>query len=239
MIDHHIDIATKDGVMNTFITHPKEHGPYPVVIFLMDAPGKREELHDMARRLAAAGYYVMLPNLYYRRLRNFDVELSGREEMFKHMHSLSNAMVCEDVEALLDFSVSDSAARDDRVGCVGYCMSGPFAFAAAAALPEKITAFASVHGVSLLTDAEDSPHLSAAKICGEMYFAYAETDEFVPQEMMDDLDRYLAGIGVNYCTEMYPDTEHGFVFPLREGKYHKDAAERHWERLLALFERCL
>ncbi len=239
MIDLDIDIRTKDGVMNTFITHPEENGPHPVVIFLMDAPGKREELHDMAHRLGSAGYYVMLPNLYYRRLREFDVESSSREEMFEHMHSLSNAMVCEDVEALFHFAASDSAARDGKTGCVGYCMSGPFVFAAAAAFPDQITASASFHGVRLFADAEDSPHLSAEKIRGEMYFGCAETDEYAPQSMIDDLDRHLAGTRINYRIEIYPGTEHGFVFPLRQGKYHKASAERHWERLLALYGRCL
>ena len=239
MIDLDIDIRTKDGVMNTFITHPEENGPHPVVIFLMDAPGKREELHDMARRLGSAGYYVMLPNLYYRRLREFDVESSSREEMFEHMHSLSNAIVCEDVDALLYFATSDSAASDGKTGCVGYCMSGPFVFAAAAAFPDQIAASASFHGVRLFADAEDSPHLSAGKIRGEMYFGCAETDEYAPQKMIDDLDRHLAGTGINYRIEIYPGTEHGFVFPLRQGKYHKASAERHWERLLALYGRCL
>jgi carboxymethylenebutenolidase len=69
MIDREVDIATPGGSMNTFITHPEEGGPHPLIVFLMDAPGKREELHDMARRLGTAGYYVMLPNLYYRRVR--------------------------------------------------------------------------------------------------------------------------------------------------------------------------
>jgi carboxymethylenebutenolidase len=239
MIDLDIDIRTKDGVMNTFITHPEENGPHPVVIFLMDAPGKREELHDMAHRLGSAGYYVMLPNLYYRRLREFDIELSSSEEMFEHMHSLSNAMVCEDVEALFQFAASDSAARDGKAGCVGYCMSGSFVFAAAAAFPDQIAASASFHGVRLFADAEDSPHLSAEKIRGEMYFGCAETDEYAPQKMIDDLDRHLAGTGINYRIEIYPGTEHGFVFPLRQGKYHKASAERHWERLLALYDRCL
>jgi carboxymethylenebutenolidase len=239
MIDLDLDIRTKDGVMNTFITHPEENGPHPVIIFLMDAPGKREELHDMARRLGSAGYYVMLPNLYYRRLREFDVESSSREEMFEHMHSLSNAMVCEDIEALFHFSASDSAARDGKAGCVGYCMSGPFVFAAAAAFPDQIAASASFHGVRLFVDAEDSPHLSARKIRGEMYFGCAETDEYAPQKMIDDLNHHLAGTGINYRIEIYPGTEHGFVFPLRQGKYHKASAERHWERLLALYDRCL
>ena len=72
MIEHHIDIATPDGAMNTFITHPEEGGAHPVVFFYMDAPGKREELHDMARRIGTVGYYVVVPNLYYRSTREFD-----------------------------------------------------------------------------------------------------------------------------------------------------------------------
>ncbi len=239
MIDRDIDIHTKDGAMNTFITHPEEDGPHPVVFFLMDAPGKREELHDMARRLGSAGYYVVLPNLYYRRLREFDADSSSREEMFEHMHSLSNSMVCEDIQALMDFAALDSAARDGKTGCVGYCMSGPFAFAAAAAFPDRIAASASFHGVRLFADAEDSPHLSAGKIRGEMYFGCAETDEYAPQQMIDNLESHLANTGINYRVEVYPGTEHGFVFPLRREKYHKAAAERHWERLLTMYGRCL
>ncbi|MDH3377806.1 MAG: dienelactone hydrolase family protein [Gammaproteobacteria bacterium] len=239
MIDREIDIHTKDGAMNTFVTHPEEDGPHPVVMFLMDAPGKREELHDMARRLGSAGYYVMLPNLYYRRLRKFEMESSSREEMVEHMHSLTNTMVCEDIQQLVDCAALDGTAREGKIGCVGYCMSGPFAFAAAAAFPDRIAASASIHGVRLLVDAEDSPHLSAGKIKGEMYFGCAETDEYAPQQMIDDLESHLAGIGIKYRIEMYPGTEHGFVFPLRQGKYHKQSAERHWERLLAMYGRCL
>ena len=104
MIEREIDIATADGAMNTFITHPEEGGPFPVVIFYMDAPGKREELHDMARRIATVGYYVLLPNLYYRQVREFHLGMPGatRERMFELMGALSNAMVCEDTRTLLD-----------------------------------------------------------------------------------------------------------------------------------------
>ena len=239
MIDQEIDIQTADGAMNTFITHPEEAGPHPLVLFLMDAPGKREELHDMARRLGSAGYCVFLPNLYYRRLREFDMASSSREEMFEHMHSLSNAMVCQDIQAMLDYAATQDAVGTGKVGCVGYCMSGPFAFAAAAAFPDRIAATASIHGVRLCVDAEDSPHLDAGKIRGEMYFGCAETDEHAPQQMIDDLEHYLADSGINYRIEIYPGTEHGFVFPLRQGKYHKLSAERHWQRLLAIYDRCL
>lgn len=239
MIERELDVQTADGAMNTFITHPDEDGPHPVVLFLMDAPGKREELHDMARRLGTAGYFVMLPNLYYRRVREFRMEQATREDMFAHMDSLTNAMVCEDIQALLQYAATDNAAGKGKVGCVGYCMSGPFAFAAAAAFPDAIAASASIHGVRLYSDSPDSPHLGANKIKGEMYFACAETDVYAPTQMVNDLENYLAGTEINSRIEWYPGTEHGFVFPLRQGKYNKAAAERHWERLFALYRRCL
>jgi carboxymethylenebutenolidase len=239
MVERELDITTSDGKANTFIVHPEEGDPCPVILFLMDAPGKREELHDMARRLATVGYYVMLPNLYYRRVREFVMTPDKRPEMFGHMNSLSNAMVCDDARALLEHAATDPAARSGAVGCVGYCMSGPFAFAVAAALSDRITAAASIHGVRLYSDAMDSPHRDANKIKGELYFGCAETDEWTPKNLIDGLDAWLANSGARYRIEWYPGTHHGFVFPQRAGLYDKASAERHWERLFALFERNL
>ncbi len=239
MQEREIDIATADGAMNTFIVHPDEGGPHPVVLFYMDAPGKREELHDMARRISTVGYYVMLPNLYYRRVREFVMAPDRREEMFGHMNALSNAMVCEDTQALLAHADHDAAARGGPVACVGYCMSGPFVFAAAAAFPERVAAAASLHGVRLYSEAADSPHLDAHKVRGELYFGCAETDEWAPPEMIEGLDAHLQSVGANYRIEWYPGTHHGFVFPQREAMYHKAAAERHWEVLFDLFRRNL
>jgi len=239
VIEQELDIATPGGAMNTFVTHPEEDGPHPLILFLMDAPGKREELHDMARRLGTMGYFVMLPNLYYRRVREFVMGPDKRAEMVAHMNSLTNALVCEDVRACLQFASTDAAAAHGPVGTVGYCMSGPFAFAAAAAFPERIAAAASFHGVRLYTEALDSPHLQADRIEAELYFGCAETDEWAPKKMIDGLDGYLAGSGCRYRIEWYPGTAHGFVFPDRQGVYQKAAAERHWERLHSLFARNL
>lgn len=237
-VERHVDVATPDGSMNTFIAHPQGGGPFPVVVFYMDAPGKREELHDMARRLASAGYYVMLPNLYYRRVREFVMTAEARPEMMAHMNSLSNHMACEDTAALFAFASADRAARDGPAGCVGYCMSGPFAFAAAAAFPDRIAAAASIHGVRLCTDAIDSPHLNAEHVGGELYFACAEHDDWAPPEMIEALEGHLSRVGASYRIEWYPGTSHGFVFPARP-VYHPAAAERHWERVLDLFSRNL
>ncbi|MBG10393.1 MAG: hydrolase [Gammaproteobacteria bacterium] len=239
MIEKEIDIATADGGMNTLITHPEEEGPHPVILFLMDAPGKRGELHDMARRLGTAGYYVMLPNLYYRRVRVYRYAESTRQKMHAHMDALNTAMVCEDIANLIDYADQDGAAKTGKLGCVGYCMSGPFAFAAAAQFPDRIAASASLHGVHLMTDALDSPHLDAHKILGEMYFGCAETDSYAPKAMVESLRSHLDEIAINYRIEWYPGTQHGFVFPKRKGVYDNASAERHWERLFALYRRCL
>lgn len=255
MIDRELDIQTADGAMNTFITHPEERGPHPLVLFYMDAPGKREELHDMARRLGSAGYYVMLPNLYYRRTRDWVLQPTdtSRQAMFEHMESLTRPRVLEDTRAMLDFADRDLAARgtagtgsngerqrhSQRVGVVGYCMSGPFVFWAAHAHPDRISAAASFHGVRLYTDLPESPHLLAQDIPAEIYVGCAQTDHWAPPEMIRGLEAALARSSARHRVEWYPDTHHGFVFPQRQGVYHKAAAERHWERLHALLRRNL
>src|SRR3954452_3063510 len=107
MIDQQIAIPTKDGHTATFISHPERGGPYPVILFFMDAPAIREELRDMARRIAAVRYYVMLPNMYYRarvmELRNRPPLPDGeaRERMFGFMNSLTIPLVMDDADALL------------------------------------------------------------------------------------------------------------------------------------------
>ena len=241
MIEREIELETPDGAMNTFVVHPEEEGPHPVILFYMDAPGKREELHDMARRFATVGYYVALPNLYYRRTREFTLERTeaGMQRMYEMMDSLTNALVVEDTRALFAHVDGDPAARSGPVGAVGYCMSGPFTFAVAAAYPERVAAAASIYGVRLCTDRPDSPHRDAARVRGELYFACAETDRWAPKEMVDALAAHLARADVRHRIEWYPGTQHGFAFPQREGAYDKAAAERHWERLFALFARNL
>lgn len=242
MIEKHLDITTADGAMNTFIVYPEENGPHPVVLFYMDAPGKREELHDMARRLASAGYYVVLPNLYYRRSRDFWLTERTQAKMavmFEHMNATSIEMVVRDTEAMLRFVDAHPDADGDRIGAVGYCMSGPFVMAAAADFPDRIKSIASIHGANMATDRTDSPHLMPPRIRCECYFACAEIDKWAPPADIAKLQAALEAAGTPHRIEWYPGAEHGFVFPLRAGIFNKPSAERHWERLFDLFGRTL
>jgi carboxymethylenebutenolidase len=215
MIDRELDIQTADGAMNTFVTHPEEGGPHPVVLFYMDAPGKRGELHDMARRLGTAGYFVVLANLYYRRDRDFRMGSGddARRIMFQHMDSLNRTTLLTDTAAMLKFADGDPAARRGKIGVLGYCMSGPFVFWAAAEHADRVAAAASFHGVRLCTDDPQSPHRYASAIKGELYVGCAQTDTWAPPEMIEALDRHLRATPVRYRIETYPETHHGFVVP--------------------------
>jgi carboxymethylenebutenolidase len=241
MIERQLDIPTPHGATTTFIVHPERDGAHPVVFFFMDAPAIREELRDMARRLATGGYYVILPNLYYRAgvmeigpLADADV----RTRMMELMNGLSIDMVMSDTEALLAFVDRDSAASDGPMGAVGYCMSGQFSINAAATFPDRFAAAASLYGTFLVTDQANSPHLMARKAKAELYFGCAETDRWAPMKTVDALTKSLAADKINAEVELYPGVEHGFAFPQRAA-YDKDAAERHWERLNALYRRRL
>ena len=244
MIEQTLDIATRDGPMETFICRP-ERGVHPAVLFLMDAPGIRDELRDMARRLATVGYCVLLPNLYYRAGRDTiygpQVLEHGSPE-HQRMRAVRTEMtippVMDDVAAMLAFLDRENGAKPGPIGAHGYCMSGPYALAAAARYPERVAAAASFYGTWLVSDAVESPHRSFDKVEGELYLACAEHDELAPLPMVEELRGSFARAGSPGELELYPGVHHGFAFPQRK-IYNKPAAERHWERLIALYRRRL
>ncbi|HLJ62557.1 MAG TPA: dienelactone hydrolase family protein, partial [Stellaceae bacterium] len=205
MIEKTHSIPTRAGAVDTFLCHPERNGPWPAIIFYMDAPGIREELRDMARRLASVGYYVLLPNLYYRAGAGTELGPDAlkdatpqRARMWELMKSLSIELIMEDTASLLAFIDAQKEIRKDKIGVVGYCMSGPFVFTAAGRFPERFAATASIYGAGLLTDRPDSPHLLAGRIKGEIYFACAEVDKYAPLPVIDELRGVLAKAGTTH-----------------------------------------
>ncbi len=245
MIEEIVDIATPDGEMETFLCRPERGGPWPVILLLMDAPGIREELYDMARRLGTVGYFVMLPNLYYRAGRETkfgsDVLEHGSAEHAR-MRAIRTKMtippVMEDIGVLLDYADAHDGAGNGLAGAHGYCMSGPYALAAAARYPGRIGAAASFYGTWLVSDAEESPHLTLGNAEGELYISCAEHDDLAPLDMVEELRKLFEASGNRGELEIHPGVHHGFAFPER-WCYDKPTAERHWERLFALYGRTL
>ena len=244
MIEETLDIATSDGAMETFIVRP-DRGPHPAVFLLMDAPGIREELRDMARRLATVGYYVLLPNLYYRAGRDTtygpDVLEKGSAEQ-QRMRAVRTKMtippVMDDIGTMIAYVDAQKEVKHGPVGAHGYCMSGPYALAAAARYPDRVAAAASFYGTWLVSENEESPHLTFGNVKGELYISCAEHDELAPLPMVEQLNGLFTASGAAGELEIHPGVHHGFAFPQR-WCYDQPAAERHWERLIALYRRKL
>jgi carboxymethylenebutenolidase len=245
MIEETLDIQTSDGAMETFVCRP-DRGAHPAVLLLMDAPGIREELRDMTRRLTSVGYCVLLPNLYYRAGSDskFDpaAVLTHGSPEHTRMRAIRTKMtippVMDDVAAMMTFLDGREGVKPGPIGVHGYCMSGPYALAAAARYPDRVAAAASFYGTWLVSDAVESPHLTLGKATGELYIACAEHDELAPLPMVAELKMLFAQTGNKGELEIYPGVHHGFGFPQRK-IYDKPAAERHWERLIALYRRRL
>ena len=245
MREKHIDITTRAGATDTFVCYPERDGPYPAVIFYMDAPGIREELHDMARRIATVGYYVILPNLFYRSGRGALLtaeatvhESAEQQKMFGLMATISNGLIAEDTAGLLAYLDAQTDVKKGPIGALGYCMSGPYAMVAAASYPERFGAALSFHGVPFVTDRDDSAHLMMHRIKALAYFGFGSKDFLTPQTDIDILAAALKKTTLKYELEMYDDCSHGFVFPQRP-LYNKQGSERHWERLFAILRRTL
>ena len=242
MIEKEVVVTTKHGLMPTFAACPDGPGPYPGIIFYMDAPGIREELRNMARRIAKHGYFCLLPDMYYR-LGTIRLDLAQRDEakmavMRAVMNSLTNAFVVDDTAALLAYLDAQDRAKPGPVGCVGHCMSGQYITTVSACFPHRMAAAASLYGVGIITDKEDSPHRLLDKIKGELYYAFAETDHAVPAHIPGELKSLLDKTDIKHEVKVFPGTQHGFCFPERP-VYDTLAAEETWSKIFAMWDRHL
>jgi len=240
MIERELDVVTAEGEMKTFIFHPEFDGPHPVVLYLMDAPSIRPQLKDMASRLATAGYYVMLPYLFYRGgpIREFgmsDEDMHARRDL---MATITPTNIISDAEALLAVAAADPAAGSGKVGAVGLCMSGGLTLALARAMPEQVAAVASIHGAWMVRDTPDSPHLGLEAVKAEVYLGWAHEDPTAPAEQLHQLRAAMDAGGVRYHYDLYTEAVHGYA-PRGTDRYNRFASEQHWERVHSMMRRNL
>ena len=242
MFEQDVVVTTKHGRMPAFAACPDGAGPFPPVIFYMDAPGTREELRNMARRIARHGYFCILPDMYYR-LGTVLFDLPRRTDAMSAviraaMNSLTNELVTDDTAAILGWLDANGKVKPGKVGCVGYCMSGQYITTVSARFPHRMAAAASLYGVQIVNGKPDSPHLLVDKIAGELYYAFAEHDASVPDHVIPDLTAALGKTDVKHTIEIFPGTQHGFAFPER-AVYETIAAEQTWTDMFAMWDRHL
>jgi carboxymethylenebutenolidase len=239
------EITTRDGVMPVYVFEPEGDGPWPAAVMFMDAFGIRPAVEELAQRLSEAGYYVLLPDLFYRGggygpldpvlLKN-DPELRQKhKDQFQSTATPKNVMA--DLAEVLDFIAGERTAELGPVGVVGYCMGGRLALIAAGTYPDRIGVAASYHGGGLANDTPTSPHLLATKMKARVYVAGAVEDDNFPEAQKQRLEAALTDAGVDHLIETYP-AKHGWV--LRDNPVHDAAeAEHHWRTLIPLFDAVL
>jgi len=242
-----VDVPTPDGAADSILVHPAE-GRHPAVLVFMDAFGPRPRLEEMAGRIAAQGYVVLVPHLFFRQGRAPLIDLgqladpAARGRMFERigpwMRELTPERAMADADAYLDFLSGLPSVTEGPVATVGYCMGGALALRAAAHRPEQVVAAAAFHPARLATDAPDSPHLLADRIRAEVYVASADQDASMPPEQQDALDRALTEAGVEHVCEQYDGAPHGFTMS-DTAAYDEAATDRHWDALLGLLARAL
>ena len=239
-----VSIPTPDGEARAFVFTPDSGGgPWPAVILYMDAPAIRPAMFEMGERLAQAGYYVLLPDVFWRagpyppldiaKARAGDPEMGA---LFAKLRASTNAnLQMQDTAVYLDWLQTQPKAKADKVGVTGYCMGGGIAIRAAGTFPDRIAVAASFHGGGLATDAEDSPHLLAPKMKAKILVAGADEDRSFDQAQCERLAAAFKAAGLDAEVSIWKGARHGWV-PTDMPVYSPEHAERHWKELIALFD---
>ncbi|HEV7613895.1 MAG TPA: dienelactone hydrolase family protein [Steroidobacteraceae bacterium] len=251
MIDSDVQISTPAGVCDAALVHPRD-GSWPAAILFTDVFGLRPTMRDMARRLAADGYTVLVPNPFYRTSKPpglpIDLDFNSpadRAKMDVLRKPLTSDAVMQDATAYVKFLDSQPSVNNKaKMGAFGYCMGGPMTMQAAAANPHRIGAGASFHGGGLVTDKPDSPHSLVPKMKAQYYFGIAMNDDERQPEAKVTLDDAFKAAKLPAKIEVYDGCLHGWCvkdMPAANGKtiYNEAQAERAWGELVRLFKRAL
>jgi len=250
VVETNVEVKTPDGVCDAAFIHPMS-GSHPGVLLWPDAFGLRPSMREMAKRLAAEGYSVLVPNPFYRISKAPFTDAStfnfANPDDMKKLGPLMGSVNApgnaeKDAVAYVAFlDAQKEVNKNKKIGTQGYCMGGPLVVKTAAALPNRIGAGGSFHGGGLVTDKPDSPHLLASKIKAHMYFGIASNDDMRQPDAKDKLKESFAAAKVPTEIEVYSASLHGWCvpdMPQQNGMpiYNKPDAERAWAKLLALYK---
>jgi carboxymethylenebutenolidase len=243
MIERHVEIPAPDGSMRTFVAHPEGRERSPAVVIFQNVGGLSDSLRDCARRVAAAGYYCVVPDLYYR-LGRLEIDPDDKTDRIMAIRraivaGIFDAEVLKDTKAVLDFLDAQPEVKPGPKGSIGYCMGGRFCIQAAELYPQHFKATVSLFGTRLVAHEPESPRHTLDRIEGELYVGFPEHDHAMTQAMMDEFaDLVRKHCRAKHVIEFHPGTVHGFALPGR-AVYHEGATERCWEHTFAMFKRQL
>ncbi|MFD3523563.1 dienelactone hydrolase family protein [Streptomyces sp. NPDC058653] len=231
-----VHIPTEDGSADAFAAFPEGAGRHPGVLMYMDGFGIRPVLREMALELAGHGYYVLVPNIFYRQGPAPVIELpeyigaEARSEVLSRVMPLIKAHTREralsDADAYLRFLSARPEVAAGPVAVTGYCIGGLLALRTAVAHPGQVAALAAFHA-----PVSADGFGVFGKLRARVHFGHAEGD--LTPEALGELNRALDAAGLDHTSEIYPGTVHGFTMSDTDA-FDPAGLERHWERLLGL-----
>ncbi|MFI6088435.1 dienelactone hydrolase family protein [Streptomyces sp. NPDC051218] len=238
-----LQIPTPDGRSDAFAAFPDDGERHPGVLLYADAFGIRPVLEEMARELAVHGYYVLIPNYFYRHGPAPLLELpehigeEARPSILARLMPLINEHIADgrvesDADAYLTFLTAQPEVAAGPVAVTGYCIGGLLAMRTASAHPGQVAAVAGFHS-PVIADGPDGLHRLLSKITAQVHLGHAESD--LTPEALGELNRALDTAGVAYTSEIYPGTVHGYTMADTDA-FSASGLKRHWERLLDLLD---
>src|SRR5262245_9762203 len=250
IVETNVTITTLDGTCDAAFIHPAT-GAHAGVLIWPDAFGLRPSMRDMAKRLAMAGYSVLVPNPFYRVAKSPVYENASKVDFAQERAKLGPLMgsitadgaVEKDAPAYIAWmDMQPSIDRNKKIGTQGYCMGGALVVRTAAAVSNRVGAGASFHGGGLVTANPNSPHLLAPKIKGRMYFGIATNDDMTQPDAKTKLKEAFDAAKVPVEVEVYSMAQHGWCVPDMPAQangqpiYNMADAERAWGKLVALYK---
>jgi carboxymethylenebutenolidase len=228
-----VEIAMPDGVADAYLARSDDQIRRGV-LFIMDAFGLRPAIAQMVDRIAADGYVVLAPNVFYRAGRSPVEPGMDFAKIRPLIAELTPERLDQDGAAYLDYL--SEVASPGPAAITGYCMGGRVGWWITVAHPDRVAALAAFHTAGLVTDAPESPHRRAGDVRAELYFGFADDDPGMTEEQIATFERALDEAGVRYRAEVYEGARHGYTMA-DQAVYDEAAGERHFRELRALLER--
>lgn len=194
--------------------------PLPALIVVHEWWGLNDGVRAMADRLAAEGYIVLAVDLYGGRVAENPTD--ARKLMMDVLENPKNAQ--ENIRQAYKF-VHETAGAP-RVGSLGWCFGGSWAFETALLFPDELDAAVVYYG-QVKTDPEELASIDVP-ILGH----FGENDRSIPLESVETFRKALEAAGVVHEIRIYPEAGHAFANPSGT-TYDAEAADEAWKLSLA------
>jgi carboxymethylenebutenolidase len=236
VISSDVAIDAADGVSRGVLLAPAGERRPPGVLFLTDISGIRPAVIDRASRLAAEGYAVLVPNVFYRTgeppFFSFPIDFADPESR-RRFNAMTSALtpraIADDAGAYVGFLRRQRQVQPGPIAIVGHCFTGAVALRMAAAEGAAVRFVASIHGGGLFTDTPESPHLVLPQVSARLYFAHASEDRSMPAESIQRFEEALRSWGGAFESDTYP-AHHGWTMADHPA-YHSAQAQRAFDAL--------